>query len=209
MSNDYEAASSINFKEKPDGTQPELSAEERRAAADAFKDLTDDLFLSHMDNVKNYKPGQILDNATSNLLLSVDNSDGSSLTVSLESSSTEEYDFMSPRSLSVQEIDTHSYGHELHTYELARDGSEVIRVDAGDIYEKMNRDRKLGKSAGLGVMDAEGMIGYVENQIVEIQNEIKNADLEKELGLNRQPVDKEEIMNLAAITRQAKPKKLY
>ena len=205
MSNDYEAASSINFIEKPDGTQPELSAEERRAAADAFKDLTDDLFLSHMDNVKNYKPGQILDNATSNLLLSVDNSDGSSLTVSLESSSTEEYDFMSPRSLSVQEIDTHSYGHELHTYELARDGSEVIRVDAGDIYEKMNRDKK----SDFGVMDVEDMISYAEDQIVEIQNEIKNADLEKELGLNRQPVDKEEIMNLAAITRQAKPKKLY
>ena len=205
MSNDYEAASSINFIEKPDGTQPELSAEERRAAADAFKDLTDDLFLSHMDNVKNYKPGQILDNATSNLLLSVDNSDGSSLTVSLESSSTEEYDFMSPRSLSVQEIDTHSYGHELHTYELARDGSEVIRVDAGDIYEKMKSD----KQSDFGVMDVEDMISYAEDQIVEIQNEIKNADLEKELGLNRQPVDKEEIMNLAAITRQAKPKKLY
>ena len=205
MSNDYEAASSINFIEKPDGTQPELSAEERRAAADAFKDLTDDLFLSHMDNVKNYKPGQILDNATSNLLLSVDNSDGSSLTVSLESSSTEEYDFMSPRSLSVQEIDTHSYGHELHTYELARDGSEVIRVDAGDIYEKMKSDKK----SDFGVMDVEDMISYAEDQIVEIQNEIKNADLEKELGLNRQPVDKEEIMNLAAITRQAKPKKLY
>ena len=205
MSNDYEAASSINFIEKPDGTQPELSAEERRAAADAFKDLTDDLFLSHMDNVKNYKPGQILDNATSNLLLSVDNSDGSSLTVSLESSSTEEYDFMSPRSLSVQEIDTHSYGHELHTYELARDGSEVIRVDAGDIYEKMKSDKK----SDFGVMDVDDMISYAEDQIVEIQNEIKNADLEKELGLNRQPVDKEEIMNLAAITRQAKPKKLY
>ena len=209
MTKEYESAQAISFIEKPDGAQAELSAEERQAAADAFKELTDNLFLTHMDETTNYDRGVLLKNATSNLLLSVENQDGSHLTIGVKSNTAEEYDFSSPCELSIQEVDTHRLGHEYYRYELARDGSEVIRVDVGDMYEKMQRSKSLGGYALRDDMSADELVQYVESQIKTLDNEIENAELEKRMRLNRQPVTKEEIAQLRAVVMQAKPEKAY
>lgn len=205
MNKSYGSAEAIGFIEKPDGRQAELSVGERRQAARGFQELVDDTFLRHMSAAKSYDAGVVSPYSQSNILLGVLQDDGSRLSISVQSNSTKEVDYAFPRELSIQEISPDGYDHRYYRYKLARDGTEVTRLDVGDVSQKILAD----KTKRPDPKDYRAMIGFTENIIEELTNEIENQKLEKSLGLNDQPVGSDEIAKLTEILDSATPQKLF
>ena len=194
----YSSAIDIDFIELRDGTQPELSAAEKQAAATAFTVLTDDLFLANLEH-STHTPEGIINNpgAQDALTMSINYEDGSSLSLYVISADT--VDSQSPpRTFEIQEFDHQGVGWRIHRYELAADRSEVIRVDSNESNEMARIRRAVYEDLPLDPVEA---IAKIKREVAESQ---ANDQLERDFRLNYQPVGPDEIEKIADLAMMAK-----
>ena len=188
-----EAAKRMEFAE---GSDPELTTEEKIRAAKKFGDLVLSTFLRFAGDAKTYDHTVLTDGIKSNISLEIPQEDGSRVSVKVESALLDSGD--EKRFISITESDERD--KETHHYYI-EDG-QVLRYD-NNLAE---RSRKLG-----GALRPEESISIegIKRMIDEYKNEIENDKLEQQMGLNRQPVGVEEVHKLAKLLESAEPRKPY
>ena len=202
------AGAAIDIRRPFDGTQPELTADEQRAAARDFQELAEDLLLTATADgaTISYKENQLLegDPAQSSASFLRKFSDGSEVEIYVYNTATNTNDYSNPFEVSVSET-RNGCGREGFRYELSRDGLKVIRVDLGDAMEKAKSfpQPKINPpaSAAIGLLQAQTLLA-------DIENEIKNDELEESMGLNSQPVSADEITRLRELVKPAEVQRL-
>lgn len=165
-----------------------LDDQEKREAAEKLDDLvgsTLEKFPRHVKSWTNINPEKIQDLS---LLLSVPQEDGSSITVSVRSEFS--VDNTRFREISVQEI-RNDRGGEYHRYYI-EDG-QALRFD-----------KDFSKPDDLG-LPMELSVEAIKRSIDICKNQLENDRLEKEMGINRQPVGIDEIDKLAELLESAVP----
>lgn len=176
---------------------PGLEESETKTVADRFNQIFDDFMLQNMADVQQQEPiiqsellGNVLDEqqvSISGLLKTKDNTYRLCLVDSMMLK-------RSTRKISLQRIDQQGYGREYWRYDLSElsvDAGTVTRCDGGDMRESV--PRYLPPEAGDQTSDSES----IQRQLDHIKNELRNEKLEKDMGLNNQPVSLAEINGLA------------
>lgn len=187
----------LDFGQVFDGRQPVLSEQEKLSAAIAFKERVQDIFLTNMDRVARLNGAAALyPTDYSRLDLAVSAEDGTTIGVTAKSFDTGTVR-TTPYTLDLFERVPFGQPFKHVLYELAPDGSEVTRRD-------MSHDavKKFTKSAP----DLDTPTEHVLKDLAKILEEgLKNRELERQMGLNDQPVDIDEIQKLAELIADAKP----
>ena len=188
-----EAAKRMEFAE---GSDPELTTEEKIRAAKKFGDLVLSTFLRFAGDAKTYDHTVLEDGIESSILLEIPQKDGSSVLAEVESATLDNGD--EERSVRIIELD--GGDKERHHYYIEDD--QVLRYDDN----LAERSRKL-----MGEMRPEENISIegIKRALDMCRNEVENRKLEQQMGLNRQPVGVEEINKLAELLESARPRKLY
>ena len=179
-----QAAEQMQFAEDFDRS---LGGAEKLEAAAKFDDVVESTLLQFADSVKTYdhdivSPGRV----ESRLLLTIPQEDRSSISASVESVLFD--DGTEGREIHVQEVRENGYGRKFHRYYL-KDGW-VLRHDVDDMYEKGRCSPSMPSE--LSEQALRQLIDYSEN-------ERKNSELERQFGLNDQPVGVDEINKLAEL----------
>lgn len=184
----------LEIRQPFDGSQPEIEEGEQLAAALAFEQLSEDLMLRHMAYVgtKNYYSGKDSQTSEALLLLEIPASDGSKLEI-LVATAHDTSDDGSPIPLDVKlmPFDARRRVREaLVCYQLSSDRRRVTRYDAPRSENPGKAQPFLGHSA-------------VAPDFTEATH---NRDLERDMGLNDQPVGPDEIEKLKQLLGNATPK---
>lgn len=183
-----------SFYESTEG-RPQLNDEQIAESSKSFNDLFDNLMLKHMDKVKRIE--YFKDRPEAKLFMQI-TVDGQIYSLSLEDKTLGQHnndinwrdEELSSRCLNLQRIDG-QYGREYWSYRLGADGI-VRRWDGGDMKEKgLGLDRDLSSDKSI-----DELVKETEKRIADINNEIANARLEVDMGINNQPVSPDEIRGL-------------
>lgn len=192
----------LDFVQVFDGTQPELSEAEKLEAATAFKSTVHDLFLANIERTRRLNGEVALYPCDySQLDLTAQQEDGSRLGVDAKSFDTTQAT-TTPYSLSVFERVPYDQPFRHMRYEMAPDGSEVVRHDA--VHEPVRFDKPLMIEKPTPLTDSERAVAFQGFANV-WEDEFKRRDLERQLGLNDQPVGLAEVQSLAQLVNGAEP----
>ena len=186
-----EAAKRMEFAE---GSDPELTTEEKIRAAKKFGDLVLSTFLRFAGDAKTYDHTVLEDRVESSVYLEIPQKDGSYVLVSVESALLD--NGYKERSIRITESDERD--KEMHDYYIEDD--QVLRYD--DNVAELSRELS-------GVLRPEESISIkgMKRALDMCRNEVENCKLEQQMGLNRQPVGVEEINKLAKLLESARPRK--
>ena len=185
-----EAAKRMEFAE---GSDPELTTEEKIRAAKKFGDLVLSTFLRFAGDVKTYDFNHSME---SMLDLELSQKDGSVVSICVRSESRDN----GPKSRGIS-LEGKGVG-EYHWYYIEDDF--VLRHDGNTSLSSMEEEDDDFDDE----IDMSGDEAY--KYAVEARNEIENDKLEEQqMGLNRQPVGVDEINKLAKLLESAEPRKLY
>jgi hypothetical protein len=200
-----------NFYKPAEGQTP-LGTEQLAETNQAFNGLFEDLMLQGMDNVERFE--SIKGRPTANLLRRIE-VDGQVYRLSLEDKSPRDPNSetggitfrdseTTSRSISLQRIDE-AYGREYWSYRLGADGT-VRRWDGGDVTAKRRKDRELGVEVpkmlnGDETLEEIGRVALANLQ--NLTNDIPNARLAEDMGLNNQPVTPDEVQGLQGFLSRA------
>lgn len=188
-----EAAKRMEFAE---GSDPELTTEEKIRAAKKFGDLVLSTFLRFAGDAKTYDHTVLEDGIKSSILLEIPQEDGSCVLVEVESATFDG----GGEERSVRIIESDGGDKERHHYYIEDD--QVLRYDDN----LAERSRELR-----GALRPEESISIegIKRALDMCRNEVENRKLEQQMGLNSQPVGVEEINKLAKLLESAEPHKLY
>lgn len=180
----------------------QLKGVEQMQAAHNFNKLAQSTLFKFADNVEVYDHTIFPERAQATLLLRTPPDEaGAFISIGVESSTIDD-EKDNYVSISIQRIEGSGQGRELYNYYT--DGRDCVRrFDAGDISSKV---RLRGEMPNYG--DASEMVEFLEGQIERVRNEIQNAQLEQDMGINRQPVGVDEINELAELLELAQPRYL-
>ena len=186
-----EAAKRMEFAE---GSDPELTTEEKIRAAKKFGDLVLSTFLRFAGDAITYDHIVVPDGIKSSVPLEIPQEDGSCVLVEVESATLDNGD--EERSVRIIELD--GGDKERHHYYIEDD--QVLRYD--DNVAELSRELS-------GVLRPEESISIkdMKRALDMCRNEVENCKLEQQMGLNRQPVGVEEINKLAKLLESARPRK--
>ena len=188
------AAERMQFAEDFDRS---LGGAEKLEAAAKFDDVVQSTLLRFANSVETrdhdiVSPGRV----ESRLLLTIPQEDGSSISASVESGLFD--DGTEGREIHVEEVREDGYVRKFHRYYL-KDGW-VLRYNVDDVYEKGRYWPSMPSE--LSEQALRQLIDYLEN-------ERKNSELERQFGLNDQPVGADEIDKLAELLESAEPDKSF
>ena len=188
-----EAAKRMEFAE---GSDPELTTEEKIRAAKKFGDLVLSTFLRFAGDAITYDHIVVPDGIKSSVPLEIPQEDGSRVLVKVESATLDNGD----EERSVRIIESAGGDKESHHYYIEDD--QVLRYD--DNVAELSRELS-------GVLRPEESISIkgMKRALDMCRNEVENRKLEQQMGLNSQPVGVEEINKLAKLLESAEPHKLY
>ena len=188
-----EAAKRMEFAE---GSDPELTTEEKIRAAKKFGDLVLSTFLRFAGDAKTYDHIVVPDGIKSSVPLEIPQEDGSRVLVKVESATLDNGD----EERSVRIIESAGGDKENHHYYIEDD--QVLRYD--DNVAELSRELS-------GVLRPEESISIkgMKRALDMCRNEVENRKLEQQMGLNSQPVGVEEMSKLAKLLESAEPRKLY
>ena len=188
-----EAAKRMEFAE---GSDPELTTEEKIRAAKKFGDLVLSTFLRFAGDAITYDHIVVPDGIKSSVLLEIPQEDGSCVLVEVESATFDG----GGEERSVRIIESDGGDKERHHYYIEDD--QVLRYDDN----LAERSRELR-----GALRPEESISIegIKRALDMCRNEVENRKLEQQMGLNSQPVGVEEINKLAKLLESAEPHKLY
>ena len=186
-----EAAKRMEFAE---GSDPELTTEEKIRAAKKFGDLVLSTFLRFAGDAITYDHIVVPDGIKSSVPLEIPQEDGSRVLVKVESATLDNGD----EERSVLIIESAGGDKESHHYYIEDD--QVLRYD--DNVAELSRELS-------GVLRPEESISIkgMKRALDMCRNEVENCKLEQQMGLNRQPVGVEEINKLAKLLESARPRK--
>ena len=186
-----EAAKQMEFAE---GSDPELTTEEKIRAAKKFGDLVLSTFLRFAGDAITYDHIVVPDGIKSSVPLEIPQEDGSRVLVKVESATLDNGD----EERSVRIIESAGGDKERHHYYIEDD--QVLRYD--DNVAELSRELS-------GVLRPEESISIkgMKRALDMCRNEVENCKLEQQMGLNRQPVGVEEINKLAKLLESARPRK--
>ena len=188
-----EAAKRMEFAE---GSDPELTTEEKIRAAKKFGDLVLSTFLRFAGDAKTYDHTVLEDGIKSSILLEIPQEDGSCVLVEVESATFDG----GGEERSVRIIESDGGDKERHHYYIEDD--QVLRYDDN----LAERSRELR-----GALRPEESISIegIKRALDMCRNEVENRKLEQQMGLNSQLVGVEEISKLAKLLESAEPHKPY
>ncbi len=184
-----------------DGNQEAVGEEEQEAVAEKFTSFVSDLLLSYADEVSHFEHS-----SEDSLLLYKDTDDPNvHYTVAVRRKTDEfegprdgfDVDDYTREEISVQKI-VDNYGRDYFGWRLKADGV-VRRWTGGDMSAKSQREKELGIYKAPLPMGAsmKEMRQRVEEQLAELRDvTIPNARLEKNMGLNNQPIGMDEFEGL-------------
>ena len=186
-----EAAKRMEFAE---GSDPELTTEEKIRAAKKFGDLVLSTFLRFAGDAITYDHIVVPDGIKSSVPLEIPQEDGSRVLVKVESATLDNGD----EERSVRIIESAGRDKESHHYYIEDD--QVLRYD--DNVAELSRELS-------GVLRPEESISIkgMKRALDMCRNEVENCKLEQQMGLSRQPVGVEEINKLAKLLESARPRK--
>lgn len=186
-----------------DGNQEEVGQEEQKEVAERFKSFVSDMLLSHADEVNHFTLS-----SEDSLLLYKDTDDPNvRYTVAVRRKTDEfegardgfDIDDHTREEISVQKI-VDGYGRDYYGWRLKADGV-VRRWSGGDMHAKAQRQKELGiykEPLRIGASMRE-IRDRAEQQLTELlEVTIPNAKLEKNMGLNNQPIGRAEFDGLHA-----------
>jgi hypothetical protein len=202
-----QARRAIDFAQIPDGTQETLSPAELLKAAIQFTDLVNNTLFSHAGDVVTIQPGLVskTDSGSSRISLKVSQEDGSRVTISVRTEANSmEIDSGSKIGIEVQETSPDGYGHKFHRYHMDTGDDEVRRFDRADTYKTISQSPH--EIVDFSKRPSE-TVSVIKKQRSDLDNEIKNQELERQMGLNDQPVGSEEIAKLRALIEAAELRK--
>lgn len=188
-----EAAKRMEFAE---GSDPELTTEEKIRAAKKFGDLVLSTFLRFAGDAITYDHIVVPDGIKSSVPLEIPQEDGSRVLVKVESATLDNGD----EERSVRIIESAGGDKERHHYYIEDD--QVLRYD--DNLAEQPRELR-----GAPHPEESISIEGIKRALDMCRNEVENRKLEQQMGLNRQPVGVEEINKLAELLESARPRKLY
>jgi hypothetical protein len=184
-----------------DGTQSEVSEREQAVVAEKLSNFVDDSLLNYPEEVKHFA-GYSRIPPSQKLYLEVPIDETSSWSVIIESIQNDALDDFNPSMLKRKEIflqrKDNGYGREQLGYRLYEDGV-VRRWDGGDAYATIEKEKELGiYQAPLepGTPIEEVMIHAARNMRNLVEFSIPNAELEKQMGVQDQPVSLSELESL-------------
>lgn len=165
--------------------------------------------MQYADKVEVYDHTVFLDSKEAHLSLNVPFDDSSSLSVGVYSSSVDSG--VNKLDIILQEIDSDGYGHRLSRYHIETGNNEdgiVRRYDNNRInpsdeslqFKSQSQSERISKSEDLATL-----LKHNEERIAYLENEIQNNALEREMGLNDQPIGVEELEKLTDLLTQAVP----
>ena len=159
--------------------------------------MVDDILLKFADKVTVYDHTVQTDTRMATLLLKPKLDDGSALTISVNAYARD--DGSAKKEISVQEIDQGHKGRKYHRYHADTE-DQVLRFDRADMYEHVQsrKDELITPLTSPAVA-----VAALEQKIASLHNEMANAKLEQDMGLNDQPVGADEIQQLADLIETA------
>ena len=208
----------LDFTQEFDGAQPELTSAEKLEAADLFKGGVQDVFLKHIDRVSRLNGKVALypyDYSQLGLRATLD--DGTRLNFEVKSFDTETD---VPFSLDVSENQAVDKPYRHSRYSLEPSGDEVRRFDmnhqplSGDTRKALGKLSSSSTFVQRGVVvnedgarriDPEEVEATKEKLLFTWDDEFKRRDVERQLGVNDQPVGREEIKTLLELLSRAEP----
>ena len=180
-----EAAKQMEFAE---GFNPELTTEEKLQAAAEFDDLIQSTLLRFARFAKTYDHDIVFPGGVgSTVVLEIPQEDGSYVSVYMESVTFDKGG--KKRFISIVAAESDGRGKESHNYYI-EDG-QVLRYDYNAAIELSEKTEDMYVKE----LSIEGL----KHNIATLKNEIENDKLERQMGLNRQPVGVEEINKLAEL----------
>lgn len=166
--------------------------------------------MQYADKVGVYDHTVFLDSKQAHLSLNVPFDDSSSLSVGVGSLSKDSG--VNKLDIILQEIGSDGYGHRLSRYHIETGNNEdgiVRRFDNDKINpsDKSLRFKSKSKYESEESEDPATLLKRSEERIARLKNEIQNDALEREMGLNDQPIGVDELGKLTDLLTQAVPAK--
>ena len=208
----------LDFTQEFDGSQPELTSAEKIEAAALFKSGMQDVFLKHIDRVRRLN-GEIAlypyDYSELPLRLILD--DGTRLNFTAKSFDTETDD---PYTLDISENQSFDKPYRHSRYSVDASGDGVRRFDmnhqplSGDTRKALGKLSSSSTFVQRGVVvnedgarriDPEEVEATKEKLLFTWDDEFKRRDVERQLGVNDQPVGPEEVKTLLGLLERAEP----
>ncbi|HEY5442702.1 MAG TPA: hypothetical protein VIJ68_04135 [Candidatus Saccharimonadales bacterium] len=212
------APKALDFTQEFDGSQPELTSAEKLEAATLFKSGVQDVFLKHIDRVERLDGEVALyPYDYSALSLSTVLEDGTRLSFTAKSFDTETDP---PYELEVSEGVSFDKPYRHVRYSLDPEGDEVRRFDMNHQPLPEATQRALGSLSSSSTITQRGVIidedgakridpeefeEAKEGMLFIWDDEFKRRDVERQLGVNDQPVSPEEVRTLLGLLEQAEP----
>ncbi|HSW37601.1 MAG TPA: hypothetical protein VLG37_04520 [Candidatus Saccharimonadales bacterium] len=197
----------FEFQQTFDGSQQEVSLEERELVRRAFKSFTDDVLLNH--------PSETLGaNGYNHLFLRGKGNDGKRVDIlinnwpedpNIDKSARRDVVIVPLAGLRGKKRSAEGVTYSLLEDEwLGREGGEVIRYDSADLGAK----KRLGGRVGQKILSLAGMGGSnlgSEGQPTRMDeaNERANRELEERMGFNGQPIGMAEMTGLIEMVNGA------
>lgn len=185
----------------------ELDDAEKSLATQELGDLVEGTLFKFPEAVRVYDGLVDPDKVEAGLLLkSPSDDDGSYVTISVGSSSLKSDADKKDCEITIQRVDGDWRGREAYRY-YVEDGDCARRFDAGDPFQKPRFEADdIPLSSYSNPWE---MIARTEDAIQVLKNDLKNAQLEQDMGVNYQPVGTEEIAALRELIGSAEPDGIF
>lgn len=207
----------LQFVRQHDGSQEQISPEKTEQAANDFNEMFTDAFLRHAAHTMTYGDNDE-GKGIARIPLLVKPGDGSKISINLRSGRHKTDVFSEPTNRSVRlcVVDANGKLTTDYSYELDASGTKVIRANLIEDDEKESLLDDLDKVTpvkSLSDIYADGSLTEEERR-VELEQWQKNmgafvesekgaVQLEKDMGLNYQPVDADEVTGLKKLIETA------
>lgn len=207
----------LKFIRPHDGSQEQISPEETVPAANDFNEMVTDVFLRHAKHTMAYGDKDA-NTGIARIPLIVKTGDGSKISINLRSGRHMSDVFMEPtnRSVRLRVMDANGNITTDYSYELDSSGENVIRANLSEDTEKESlldgMDTKEPEK-NLSDIYQDSSLTEEEKQIelkqwrermdAVVDSEKGAMQLEKDMGLNYQPVGVEEVAGLKRLVESA------
>lgn len=181
---------SFEFTQPFDGTHPEVAPEEQRAVSQKFSSFVDDIMLNNVSRIHTTDP-RINGESTPHSRLILKRLEDDSLTVLVE---------VSPKSKTAAKyVDLEQIGGDRVSYRLGHDGV----VTRFDVAEKKPEETDAETLDGIRYLNGtetpeEGLVAS-EGLLKHLSEALANDRLEKEMGINDQPIGMDELNSLISL----------
>lgn len=173
-----------------DNIDQDIDEERQLKPVVRFNQVIQSMLHRFSDDVNRYKHATLSESLSSKLSLTIPQEDKPPLSVHIESTILANNE--TRRKISVQEWREDGTPAAFHRYH--EEGDAVLRYDIEDMSKRMS----LLSSSGSEISER-----VISERIEQTKNEIKNSELERQLGVNDQPVTIDEINKLAELLESA------